>query len=757
MKKTLFLSIIGFLAYAISLQAQSYDLPSATFTFEGGNPFIVETQDVNPEGITFSADGSQMFIVGSARRRVYQYALSTPFDSRTAVFMTESPTLTQDFSPTDLSFSTDGLRMFVLGDQFNAVYQYNLGAAFDVTVVSLSTTFSVSGQETWPRGLTFSNDGLRMFVCGDAGDDVNQYDLTTAFELSSGVTFTTALSVNAQETDPEAIAFSSDGLRMFIAGLEGKDVTQYNLTTAFDLSTASSTSTSYSVATQEDNPLGLAFSDDGRKFFVVGDDGREVNQYELTTPFTISSGVSFSFQGGNPFPVDDEIFEPTGMTFSADGTQLYVIGNTDDDINQYTLITPFDLTTASFTNRLSVQVGTNRSLFDLSISTNGTQLFLTESENDEVLRYTLSTPFDITTATTNGSFSVNGQEVAVRGITFSNNGLKMYITGNDAGRSAPTVGRVHEYTLTTAFDLTTASFVQGLSVQNENAGPRDVTFADNGMQMFVLGDNSNREVFEYALTTAFDLSTASLVRDRSLSPEISSPQAFFFGSDQMFILDGNGKDINKYDLTPAPTPEIQVVTQPSDFGVIAVGSSRTQTYTIINTGSATLTITSISASGTIYSIQNAPMTIAAGASATFEITFTPPFENLFFEDIHIESDAVNTPVFTFQVSGIGGTIDPEISIFVTPSDKLENATSDTFTFTFVSDKPVPNDLFVNFLITGTATITQDYAIESGAVTFFGNTGMVVIPIGQMQTELVIRILDDNTFESDETIEVMITN
>ena len=45
-------------------------------------------------------------------------------------------------------------------------------------------SFSVNNKETRPNGLTFNNDGTKMFVIGWENDNVNEYTLSTAFDFS---------------------------------------------------------------------------------------------------------------------------------------------------------------------------------------------------------------------------------------------------------------------------------------------------------------------------------------------------------------------------------------------------------------------------------------------------------------------------------------------------------------------------------------------------------------------------------------------
>ena len=45
--------------------------------------------------------------------------------------------------------------------------------------------FDISAQDTQPRGIAFNNDGTKMFIVGDAENDINSYTLSTGFDLST--------------------------------------------------------------------------------------------------------------------------------------------------------------------------------------------------------------------------------------------------------------------------------------------------------------------------------------------------------------------------------------------------------------------------------------------------------------------------------------------------------------------------------------------------------------------------------------------
>jgi DNA-binding beta-propeller fold protein YncE len=66
---------------------------------------------------------------------------------------------------------------------------------------------------------------------------------------------------------------------MYLVANINDNVHQYTLSTGFDLSTASYDSVSFNVNSQENNPYGLAFSTDGTKMYVVGNQNDTIYQY----------------------------------------------------------------------------------------------------------------------------------------------------------------------------------------------------------------------------------------------------------------------------------------------------------------------------------------------------------------------------------------------------------------------------------------------------------------------------------------------
>jgi DNA-binding beta-propeller fold protein YncE len=106
-----------------------------------------------------------------------------------------------------------------------------------------------------------------MFVIGSSGSDVNQYALSTAWNISTA-TFV-RVSSPIPDSAPTGIVFRPDGLRMYILGSTTDLIYQYNLSTAWNVSAITLDKT-LPIGYLETTPTGLAIKTDGTKLYIVG-------------------------------------------------------------------------------------------------------------------------------------------------------------------------------------------------------------------------------------------------------------------------------------------------------------------------------------------------------------------------------------------------------------------------------------------------------------------------------------------------------
>ena len=229
--------------------------------------FSASSQSTNfLNDVLFSSDGTKMYTLHGAAP-IYQYSLSTAWDVSTASYDNKSfDTTSQSSNNSGGSFNSDGTKFYKTDGLTDAVYEYDLSTAWDISTASYnSVSLSVSSQDSLPTGVTFNGNGTKMYLVGRQNDRVYQYSMSTAYALSTASYDSVFFSVQTQSANPESVVFNNDGTKMFISCNSNDAVFQYDLTTAYDISTASYNTKTFSVASQAAAPYGIRFSSDGDK------------------------------------------------------------------------------------------------------------------------------------------------------------------------------------------------------------------------------------------------------------------------------------------------------------------------------------------------------------------------------------------------------------------------------------------------------------------------------------------------------------
>ncbi len=250
-------------------------------------------------------------------------------------------------------------------------------------------------------GLTFNNDGTKMYTVESdkSSDAVVEYILTTAYDISTATVNNTKVvhvSGGVNSHVPTQVVFNNDGTKMFVVNHGGRrSVDYWSLTTAFDVSTASFDGF-YSLIGKEQRANSIAFNNDGTRMFIagVGNDSQvRINEFSLDTAFDLSSGVTqlntedlISFQNH----ID-------GVTFNYDGTKMYTITLMNSEVPslaldlmyQFKLTTPYDVSTLSLEGTYTVSSVSGDSR-EVVFSNDGSKMFIIDDDNDKVHEFNLS-------------------------------------------------------------------------------------------------------------------------------------------------------------------------------------------------------------------------------------------------------------------------------------------------------------------------------------------------------------------------------
>ena len=258
------------------------------------------------------------------------------WDISTSAYSGKSTSVTaQDATPNGIAFSADGTKMYMLGGVNKTVFEYVLSVAYDVsTAAYASKSFSVSAQAANPLGLAFSANGLNIYVTDQATSTVYEYGMTVAWDVSTASYTGKFLSTATQDGKPHGLSFDSTGKILYVAGYSNDTIYQYTLSIAYDVSTATYSGKSLHTAGTSDTPGWIAFKPDGTTVMFTGAYSHIGMSYEWTlgTAWDISTGSSSS---AISFSLATQDATPTGFAVSPDGVHFYAAGTTTHAVYEY--------------------------------------------------------------------------------------------------------------------------------------------------------------------------------------------------------------------------------------------------------------------------------------------------------------------------------------------------------------------------------------------------------------------------------------
>ena len=241
-----------------------------------------------------------------------------------------------------------------------------------------------------------------------------------------------------------------------------------------------------------------------------------------------------------------------GLTFNNDGTKMYTLksANTNSVVIEFILSTAYDISTATENQTKNIYVDGSLIATQVVFNNDGTKMFIVNHGNQKEIDYwSLTTAFDISTATHDGAFSISGQEARANSIAFNNDGTRMFV----AGVGNMTKHRIHEYSLSTGFDL--SSTVTHLNTEDLSSSHNyidGVTFNYDGTKMYTIrGSEHDNKISQFKLTTPYDVSTLSLEGTFDVSSVSADSRELVFSNDgsKMFIIDDSNDKVHEFNLS----------------------------------------------------------------------------------------------------------------------------------------------------------------------------------------------------------------
>ena len=238
---------------------------------------------------------------------------------------------------------------------------------------------------------------------------------------------------------------------------------------------------------------------------------------------------------------------PAGVLFNNDGTRMYTIGNIDSNksISQFNLSTAYDVSTAIFHVSKSFSQGT--SAVAGHFNNDGSAIFVVDTSSERVRKFTLSTPFDISggipyASQVNNASNFGSKVSSPWGIDFNPNGSKMYIAEQGG------TDKIYEFDLTTPFDVSTNVLNTELDL-NDSFGiatsfvGKGIIVDQEGTRLFV-SDSGDEKIYEFFLNNPYRIESAVFVR--SYSTGTGNITGLFTANGSIFAADNSNGVVEEF-------------------------------------------------------------------------------------------------------------------------------------------------------------------------------------------------------------------
>lgn len=452
----------------------AYDMSTASRTNNGS--FELTNYEIYFSGLTFKPDGTAFYVTGTQNDKIHKFTMSTAWDVSTASFSHSSDTIKESGSsttvgqPYGLVFKPDGTKLYLCENAETEIFEYTLSTAWDVTSSSLSLNdtynFASAALGSFSlTGLTFNAAGTRLYATNSV--QVAWADLNTAWDLTTTNYYSGKIvDRNFYTAGARSMWFNGNGTEIFINTYFGH-IDKWNLSTAYDMSTASFSEPSSDYINMESyipqqsqsisrKWVGLYIKPDNSKLYVLQNDG-----VQSTNPYI----QSYSMTGNDVSTLTKDTGQYTGPIGSGDA-------------------------------------------FDFYMSSDGTKAYVATTYLSRIYYTTMSTAWDLSTA---GSWSTLSCYTTPKGMYWKPDGTEMFFCSGSY---------IYSHSISTAWDWTTRSSTYS---QSKNMGPlfptvptmERIEFGDSGYRLYVLysrsglhaSGNQKNFIAEFSLSTAYDLSS----------------------------------------------------------------------------------------------------------------------------------------------------------------------------------------------------------------------------------------------------------
>ena len=454
--------------------------------------------DASCVNMKITEDGTTILVFGLQTDKLQQWEMTTPWDLSTLTWVGITEPVSYGMSEAaiqsyGIETNPEKTKIWV-GQAATGIVEFPLITPGDFCNFSKYKAGFITGNSlglgVGPiTSLNVYDNGTTLYI--GVSDDVYKIELSDPSNFNTASITQTYLSVGAILFNAR---FTPDGSRLYFSN-NTASLRWYNLSVPFDPS-PSSNGGSFNTITMTGYATAFEFNSDGTELYFLGDADNKLRKHILQTPYQIESRTADILVTDNTI---SNAVAYVGMRLSPDASKIFYVDN--NDIAWLETNPPGDLSTVyngleTYNNRNTISFvapfvpTTDGGVQAVTFNPDGTKFYTLGTTSDSVREFTMTTRWDITTA----SFTAeSGSLVTLYGlpnvnwenVKFKPDGTKMYLMA---------VGIIYEVDITTPWDLTTLVYSsKTITLPNASSlNPKDINFTPDGNNIIVLDSTSNQ-------------------------------------------------------------------------------------------------------------------------------------------------------------------------------------------------------------------------------------------------------------------------
>lgn len=200
-----------------------FDISTLTKQFD---ELVVASYDGNASSLFLSPDRNHLYFCGTSNRNIIHFTL-TNGDLSTAVYQSKFSIVGIEGTPHSVVLNDLGTFIYFIGATNDRIFQYPLNTPWQLSTIGTQLgQMIVVTQESSPTGISFNQDGSKCYITGTTSDKIHEYILNTPWMITTGTYTGRNFYIGSKETSPHGLKFVTPD-HMYVVGTSQDRIFEY--------------------------------------------------------------------------------------------------------------------------------------------------------------------------------------------------------------------------------------------------------------------------------------------------------------------------------------------------------------------------------------------------------------------------------------------------------------------------------------------------------------------------------------------------